>query len=81
MTFYLINYNKVSKKTYNKVMEKAEEMDNKMKVRNLFTELAIVSNNYYRHLFFPQNLVMKILEQGDEEEKEIYECYSFHRDW
>ena len=37
MTFYLINYNKVSKKTYNKVMEKAEELDNKMKVRNLFT--------------------------------------------
>lgn len=67
MTFYLINYNKVSKKTYNKVMEKAEEMDNKMKVRNLFTELAIVSNNYYRHLFFPQNLVMKILEKEDGE--------------
>ena len=67
MTFYLINYNKVSKNTYNKVMEKAEEMDNKMKVRNLFTEIAIVSNNYYRHLFFPQNLVIKILEQEDGE--------------
>ena len=67
MTFYLINYTKVSKKTYNKVMEKAEEMDNKMKVRNLFTELAIVSNNYYRHIFFPSHLVIKILEKEDGE--------------
>ena len=42
-------------------------MDNKMKVRNLFTELAIVFNNYYRHIFFPPHLVMKILEQEDGE--------------